>query len=176
MALRSHRREWTFTLGDKDHRIEAKIESRGLAISLSIWLDGQAQVQEKRSDLAELWGEYPLRIEQGSGTVRAFRKGFLGLATDFELLVQGQVIAEGEHVTIAAPKPEPPPQESPALEPHPESAPASRGAEQLVAGLPAACPKCGAPLSMKEVEWVGPLTAQCPHCGTNVPAEWRKIG
>jgi hypothetical protein len=176
MPLRSHRREWTFALGDRDHSIEARIESRGLALSLSIWLDGEVQVQEKASDLAELWGEYPLRIEQGSATVRAFRKGVIGLATEFELQVEGQLIAEGEHATIAAPEPELQEVEGPVREPQTESAPAPGGVEPVVAALPAACPSCGASLNMNEVRWVGPLTAQCPYCGRNVAVEWRKIG
>ena len=181
MAILSHRRDWTFALEDRalkgsDHRIEALIENRGLAFSLTIWLDGDVQVQEKGSDLEELWGDYPLRVDQCSCTVRAFRKGLLGLATDFELRVEEQVIAEGKHVTITACEPESQQPESPVLGPHPESALASGGVEPIIPSLPPTCSTCGASLSMDEVRWVGPLTAQCPYCGTNVSVEWRKIG
>jgi hypothetical protein len=177
MALTSRSRKWSFAIGDVNHSIEARIESRGIAITLTIWADGEVQVQKKASDLAELWGEYPLRIEQCACAVRAFRKGALGVATDFELRVESQVIAEGDHPTIECPEPEPVQSESPAPESHTQAAPASRGhAVPTIPVLPAKCSNCGVALAMDEVRWVGPLTAKCPYCGTNVPIEWRRIG
>ncbi len=34
--------------------------------------------------------------------------------------------------------------------------------------LPAACPKCGGPISVATVKWTGPNTADCPYCGANL--------
>ena len=176
MALFSHHRDWTFALGSRDHSISARIENRGLAISLTIQLDGEVRVQKKGSDLDELWGDYPLLVGRSSCITRAFRKGFLGLATDFELSVEGQLIVEGEHVSIAVRPPESQQLDGLALEAASEAAPVPAGTVPTIPILPAACTGCGASLAMDEVRWVGPLTAQCPYCGTNVPIEWRKIG
>ena len=35
--------------------------------------------------------------------------------------------------------------------------------------LPAACPKCSAPVRGNEVKWTGPQSADCPYCGANLP-------
>ena len=177
MASASRSRSWSFAVADVDHSVDARIESRGLAITLTISIDGATQVREKASDLAELWGDYPLRVGQRTCTVRAFRKGALGVATDFELRVEGQVIAEGEHPTIELPEPEPRHPDSATPETHTRGAPASQvHAVPTIPVLPARCSNCGGALAMDEVRWVGPLTAKCPYCGTNVPIEWRRIG
>ncbi len=177
MALTSRSRNWSFAIGDVNHSIGARIESRGVAITLTISADGEAQVQKKASDLAELWGDYPIYIEQCTCAVRAFRKGALGVATDFELRVEGQMIAEGDHPTIECPEPESRQSEGPAPESQIQAALASEGhAVPTIPVLPTKCPNCGGALAMDEVRWVGPLTARCPYCGTNVPIEWRRIG
>jgi hypothetical protein len=176
MALASRQRGWSFAVQDRDHSVKAEIVNRGLTITLTIWIDGEVQIQEKGSDLEELWREYPLRFEHCSGTLRAFRKGFLGVATDFELRVEGQVIPTGERPTIAICEPESQTPESPALDPQPTSVSGRETVVPTIPVLPASCSACGASLAMDEVRWSGPLAAQCPYCGTRVDIEWRKIG
>jgi hypothetical protein len=172
MALTSRSRSWRFAVADDEHTVDARIQTRGLTITLTISVDGQAQVQTKSSDLQELWGNYRLQIAQCACTVRAFRKGVVGVATDFELRVEDQLVAEGEHPTF-----EPRDPESPAPQTQTETARAPQGGTvPTIPVLPPKCSTCGGALAMDEVRWVGPLTAKCPYCGTTVPIEWRKIG
>jgi hypothetical protein len=173
MSVIAHERTWTIDLEDTIHVIEAQIRNVFVAFSLSISVDGQAVVQEKEMDIAKLWRDYPLSIGGRSCVVRAFKKGFLGVATDFQFSVDEQIIPEGKQVEIAdAPQsPSPQPSAPPAV------APSGPGpAVAVIPKLPPSCTACGTPLSMNQVSWVGPLTAECPSCGTNVEIEWRKIG
>lgn len=41
-------------------------------------------------------------------------------------------------------------------------------AEERGSWLPAACPGCGAPLSVASVRWTGPNTADCPYCSMHI--------
>jgi len=177
MALTSRSRSWSFALADDERTVEARIQSRGLTITLTISVDGQVQVQKQASGLEALWGDYPLDVAHCTCVVRAFRKGVLGVATDFELRVEGQLVAEGEHPTFEPRAREPHQPESPAGQAHPPAAPTAQGATvPTIPVLPPKCSTCGGALAMDQVRWVGPLTAKCPYCGTTVPIEWRRIG
>ena len=52
--------------------------------------------------------------------------------------------------------------------PPPAPAPGASPAHRLEL-LPAACPKCGAPVRGQDVKWTGPQSADCPYCGANLP-------
>jgi membrane protein implicated in regulation of membrane protease activity len=39
---------------------------------------------------------------------------------------------------------------------------------QRAAWLPAVCPACGGPLSVRTVQWTGPATADCPYCSAHI--------
>jgi len=177
MALTSRSRGWRFAVADDEHTVEAQIQARGLTITLTVSVDGQIQVQEKASGLEALWGDYPLDVERCTCVVRAFRKGVIGVATDFELHVEGQLVAAGEHPTFQPRAAEPQQAESPAAQAGTPAAPAAQAATvPTIPVLPPKCATCGGALAMDEVRWVGPLTAKCPYCGTTVPIEWRRIG
>jgi hypothetical protein len=177
MALTSRSRSWSFAVADDEHTVEARIQTRGLTITLTISMDGNVQVQKQASGLEALWGDYPLDVEHCTCVVRAFHKGVVGVATDFQLRVEGQLVAEGEHPTIEPRAPRPSQPESAAAETHPQTAPAPQGGTvPTIPVLPPKCSTCGGSLAMDEVRWVGPLTAKCPYCGTTVPIEWRRIG
>jgi len=60
------------------------------------------------------------RALSSSEVARAFRKGAVGVATDFELHVEGQLVAEGEH---------------PAFEPRMPTDPAPNGTQRDSAPL-----------------------------------------
>ncbi len=173
MAVISHQRTWTIGMGGAIHTIEAQIRNVFVGVTLTISVDGQAIVQEKETNVAQLWRDYPIDIEERSCVVRAFKKGLLGLATDFEFLVGEQTIPEGEQVRIT-PSPTPPAPQPGAVAP--AAAPGSGPGVPVIPKLPRSCSACGTPLNMNQVRWVGPLTAECPSCGTNVEIEWRRIG
>ncbi|MCC6147699.1 MAG: hypothetical protein IT308_09050 [Anaerolineaceae bacterium] len=59
--------------------------------------------------------------------------------------------------------PQPPPPAAAAPGVHPE-------------GLPAFCPKCGAPIRGQEVKWTGLQPAECPFCSTPLPLLKNKPG
>jgi len=41
--------------------------------------------------------------------------------------------------------------------------------------IPDRCPKCGASMNPKDVEWLGPDQVKCPHCGTTVSISTERI-
>lgn len=41
--------------------------------------------------------------------------------------------------------------------------------------VPDRCPKCGASMSPKDVEWLGPDQVKCSHCGTTVSVATERI-
>lgn len=166
MAVLSLEREWRILISGIEHRIDLKLDNRGLFVSYEVKVDGAAQIAEKNTDLTKMWGEYPLEVAGAPFTLRLFKKGILGMATESELFFGEELILPGEPYELLA--------ESQTVS---ESSPSEQteGKAHMYPKLPAACPACGVPIHMQNVKWVGPMSAACPSCGSTIEIEWREM-
>ncbi len=180
MSIFSLERVWRLNDGERTYRVAAKVWQEPPTTALLVTVDDVPHVDGKAwvMDLSEIWQTYGIELGPRTVALRAFKKGFHGHCTDFELIADGQVLPESEHRLVQAAPSTPPPNAAAAPVAAATAPPAGQTTVRevpTVPALPTTCPHCRAPLLAAETKWTGPLAAECPYCKAGIAAEWRRV-
>jgi hypothetical protein len=166
MAVLSLERQWRILISGEEHLIDLNLENKGIHVLFVVKINHTIQIEEKNTDLAKLWGNYLLDVDGTPFTLRLYKKGILGMATDCDLYFEENDVPIGEMFEV-------PHVSQRTVESTENEGPG--GNVRMYPKLPTACGACGAPVHMQNVRWVGPMSAACSSCGSTIEIEWREM-